>query len=152
MKLNRKSFPKIKYINVFNNVFFYHLNGLRLKAVHNKHTHQSFGIKFIFHNKSLLYSSDTTLCKNILKEAKGCDYLIHDCTASSSFFKKHPPLKKMHTDSLSLTQAFLNSSIAKIIPIHFLLLDKWQEKKIRKELDPLKRKLLIPNDFQTIIV
>jgi len=152
LKLNKRMFPKINYFNVFKKEFFYCKNDLKLKAVKNKHMPGSFGIKFIFKNKSLFYSSDTALSKSILKEGFGCDYLIHDCTASSHFFKKHPSLYKMHTSALTLAKSFSAAKLKKIIPIHFLIMEEQEEKRIKKELKILKDKLVIPRDFQALLL
>ena len=152
LKLNQKNYPKIIYKNVFRKQFFYYKNNLKLKAVLNKHMERSFGVRFIFKGRSLLYSSDTALSKNIIKEVSFCDYLIHDCTASSSFFKREPSLYKMHTDSLSLAKTFYPFNLKKIIPVHFLSLKKGEEKKIEKELRPLRNRLIIPKDFQAILL
>jgi hypothetical protein len=56
----------------------------------------------------------------------------------------------MHTDSSTLTEIFLPYGLKKIIPIHFLGVNKRQESLMRQELKPLKEKLFIPNDLQTI--
>ncbi|MFH1768636.1 MAG: ribonuclease Z [Candidatus Omnitrophota bacterium] len=150
LKLNKVPFPKLCYVNVFGGKMFYAKDGLTLSAVKNKHSYQSFGVKFSFNKQSLLYSSDTALFDGIIKESKNCEWLIHDCTASASFFEQHPSLYTMHTDSFTLADRFKNSRLKKVIPIHFLPLAREEEKNLKKELSLLKNKLLIPRDFQTI--
>ncbi|RLG27649.1 hypothetical protein DRN98_10610 [Methanosarcinales archaeon] len=118
----------------------------------NSHIKDSFGIKIIQDKKSIVYSSDTSFSQNIIKEAKNCDYLIHDCTASSFYFREHPQLYKMHTSSRQLVEIVQKTKTKKIIPIHFLLLDKNEEKRIRKELKPIKKKLIFPKDFLTLSI
>jgi len=145
--LNKNIYPHINYIDVFKNPEFFSKNGLTLKAVRNKHTKDSFGIIFSWDAKSLLYSSDTALSKNIIKAAGISTYLIHDCTASSSFFKRYPEIYKMHTNSYDLAQAFKCLKLKKVIPVHFLPLDKLQEKKTKGELKALGKKLIIPKDY-----
>lgn len=151
-RLDKKEYPKIKYIDVFKTNFFYCRYGLKMRAIKNKHTKDSLGIKFSFEKKSLFYSSDTSFSLKTLQEAGRLNYLIHDCTASSSYFRKHPSLYKMHTSASSLSQHLKNTPGTKLIPIHFLLLGKAEEKRIKKELDPLKKRLILVRDFQTVRV
>ncbi len=148
--LNKKDFPCLHYIDVFRKEIFLSQRGLKLKAIPNKHISESFGILFLWKNKSLLYSSDTTICSGIIQTAHKSTYLIHDCTASSYFFKKYPSLYKMHTDAKSLAQICSGKLPKKIIPFHFLLLNRKEENKIKKELKPLKDKLIYPCDFYSI--
>ncbi len=150
LKLNRKPYPKVNFFNVFKKEYFYRWQGIKLKAIPNKHIKGSFGIKIIIKNKYILYSSDTAICKKIIEEAKNCDYLIHECTASSSYFKKHPRLYSMHTDAKTLYDTFKNVSFNKIIPIHFLLLNKKEEERIKRELKCFKNKIIFPEDFLQI--
>jgi ribonuclease Z len=147
-KLDRREYPKIHYTDVFKTHPFYFRDNLKLEAVKNKHIKHSFGIKFSFGNKSLLYTSDTSLYSNLLKEAEKVNYLIHDCTASFSYFIKHPSLYKMHTNAKDLAN-FLKDKKAILIPIHFLLLRKKEEERIEKELESL-RNVLFVRDFQAI--
>ena len=149
MRLDRPPFPKVTFRDVFRKAFFYQVPSLKIKALKNKHIPLSFGIKFFF-NKELVYSSDTALSKEIIKESQSCDYVIHDCTASSTYFKKFPQLAAMHTDSHSLCCAFKNAKIKKLIPIHFLLLNAKEEQRIRRELKPLGKKTFIPFDFMSL--
>lgn len=150
LNLQRKRFPKIKFVDVFQKEFFYQSPTLKIKAVKNKHKEDSFGIKIFFSKKTLLYSSDTAITQNIIKQAEDATYLIHECTASSEFFHKYPSLYKLHTSAQQLPEVFKNTKIKKIIPIHFLLLTPKEEGKILKELAKLKDNLIIPDDFLQI--
>jgi ribonuclease Z len=147
-RLDRKHFPRLHYTDVFKKGGFYSRNGLRLKAVRNKHMAGSFGVHFSFGKKRLFYSSDTAFSKKMLAEAAPFDCLIHDCTASSSYFRKHPQLFKMHTNSRQLARYLRRWPDAKLIPVHFLLLEKGEEARIKKELAPLNRRLVLARDFQ----
>ena len=152
MGLTKKSFPKVTFLNVFKSkkTSFYANTSLKIKAIKNKHIRDSFGVVFSWGKKRILYSSDTAKAPEIIKEAKSCDYLIHDCTASSSFFKKYPRLYRMHTDSKSLARVFKDTPLKKIIPVHFLLLRKGEEERIKKELEVLGEKLLLVSDFDSL--
>jgi ribonuclease Z len=145
--LNKKPYPRINYYNVFKTNPFYSKNRLKLEAIKNKHIKNSFGIKFTFGKKSLFYSSDTSFYPKMLEKIKKVDYLIHDCTATSNYFKKHPQLYKMHTCAKDLKD-YLESKDIKLIPIHFLLLEE-EERGIKKELKDLK-KVIFVRDFQKI--
>jgi ribonuclease BN (tRNA processing enzyme) len=149
--LNKEHYPKINYYDVFKKNPFYSKNGLILEAIRNKHIKNSFGVKFIFGKKSLFYSSDTSFYPKMLEKIKDVKYLIHDCTASSGYFKKHPQLYKMHTCAKDLKEYLKTKSNVILIPIHFLLLRKNEEKKIKQELEALKNLILI-KDFQTLIL
>ncbi|MCM8774410.1 MAG: ribonuclease Z [Candidatus Omnitrophica bacterium] len=151
-KLNGKNFPQLKYVNVFSKEFFYDVEGIKIKAVRNKHVRESFGVSFNFKDKSVLYSSDTAISKNILENSKDCYCLIHDCTASSVFFNKHPQLYRVHTDSFTLARVFLSTNIKKIIPIHFLESSYREMRTINKELKILGDRVFIPTDFQTTLL
>ncbi len=149
-KLDRPDFPKIDFIDVFGKKFFYSGSGLKIRALRNRHTRDSFGLLCKYGKRSLVYSSDTRICPEIIRAAFSSDYLIHDCTGSSSYFKKYPALAAMHTDARTLCETFKDSRIKKIIPVHFLLLRKGEETRIRKELAPLGQKLFFPSDFDEL--
>lgn len=147
--LNKKQYPQIKYINVFKKNPFIVCNQFQIKAVRNKHTRCSFAIKFYLPHKTILYTSDTAFYPPLYKEK--LDYLISDCTASSFYFNKHPSLYRMHTSSRSLKELLLkNPCIKKLIPLHFLLLDKNEEKRIKQELFPLGGRVIFVNDEDKI--
>ncbi|UCC95174.1 MAG: ribonuclease Z [Candidatus Omnitrophota bacterium] len=150
--LGKKPYPALRYINVFTKHSFYSQKGLSLKAIHNVYIQGSFGIKCTFGKKSLLYTSDTSFSRKMLKAAGKVNYLIHDCTASSLYFKKHPSLYRMHTHALSLTEYLKDKPTIKLIPIHFLLLKKEEEDRIKKELSPLRKHLVFVKDFQTLVL
>ncbi|MBN2482702.1 MAG: ribonuclease Z [Candidatus Omnitrophica bacterium] len=150
MDLTRPRYPKIEFKDVFSKKYFYSHGGLTIRAVKNCHVDDSFGTKISFRKKNILYSSDTALCSSVIAQAADCDYLIHDCTASSSYFRRHPRLDEVHTNAKDLTVTFIRSKIKKIIPVHFLLLRKDEEQKIKKELKPFGKRLFFPSDFDVI--
>lgn len=149
-RLDRPDYPKINFIDVLEKKFFYSGPGLKIRALRNCHSRDSFGLLCQCGKRSLVYSSDTRPCPQIIQAAFSSDYLIHDCTGSSSYFKKYPKLADMHTDARTLCETFRDSRIKKIIPVHFLLLRKGEETRIKKELAPLGKKLFFPSDFDTI--
>ncbi len=148
-KLDKPGFPRINYVNVFEKNYFFQKNNLKAKAVRNVHTKDSFGVYFIFGKKKFFYSSDAAFSLKMLNTIKTTDYLMHDCTASSSFFKKYPQLYKSHTCSLQLKNYLIDKLKIVLIPVHFLLADKKEMTRIRKELSPLK-KVIFLKDYQSL--
>jgi ribonuclease BN (tRNA processing enzyme) len=144
--LDKTPYPKLKFKNVFSKKIFLTGKTFQFQAVKNNHKPGSFGVLLNYRNKKILYSSDTALSPTIIKAATDCSYLIHDCTASATYFKKNPNLTKMHTCAATLADTFKASQLKKVIPIHFLLEKKGEEERIRKELKPLGKKLWIPRD------
>lgn len=148
--LTKKYYPKLKYINVFGKKIFLSKCGLKLQAIKNKHSRDSFGIKIYVGKKALFYSSDTSFSLRMLKEAGSLDYLIHDCTASDVYFRKHPSLYKMHTSAKTLSDYLKEIPKTKLIPVHFLLLEKNEENRIKKELQEIKKKLILVKDYEQL--
>jgi hypothetical protein len=56
----------------------------------------------------------------------------------------------MHTDSKSLVETFKNMKLKKVVPLHFLLLEKGEQKRIKDELKPLGKKIFFPSDFSSL--
>lgn len=150
--LNSKHYPKIQYINILKKDFLCFKNDLRIKAVKNNHIKNSFGIKICFGKKSLLYSSDTRFSKKMLEKAGDINYLIHDCTASLSFFERYPLLYNMHTCAEELTNYLKHKPDIKLIPVHLLLFEKEEEKNIKKGLRNIRNQLIFVKDFDTLLL
>lgn len=148
--LDKPRYPKINYVDVLSKKIFLAKEELRISAIKNRHISGSFGVKFCLSKKSLFYSSDTAFSKIMLEQAGRIDYLIHDCTASSFFFRKYPSLYKMHTSAKELNEYLRTIPKTKLIPVHFLLLAENEEKRIRKELRPLGSRVIWPEDFKTV--
>lgn len=149
-ELNKKEFPRLDFINVFEKSLFYQNDSLRLAAIKNLHTEDSFGVRFLFGRKCLFYSSDTAFSPAMFKGLGKCNYLIHDTTASSSFFRRYPRLYKMHTDSRTLAKYLRSKPKVKLFPIHFLLLEKGEEERIQKELKTLHGRVIFVKDFDFV--
>jgi len=147
--LQRNQFPKVSFINVFKTKkeCFYRKPDLVLKALPNKHTFGSFGVKFMFGAKALFYSSDTAFSPDLLRAAEPFGYLVHDCTASSAYFRKHPSLNSLHTHAQQLKAYLLKHPHLKLIPIHFLTVEKNEEQRIKRELKTAKKQVVWVSDF-----
>ncbi|MBD3264201.1 MAG: MBL fold metallo-hydrolase [Candidatus Omnitrophica bacterium] len=150
--LVKRDRPALHYIDVFSKSFFYKTKEVKMKAVRNRHIKDSFGIYIKLPRKNLFYSSDTSFIPSVIKKLMPLDYLIHDCTASSYYFNSHPSLYNMHTSSLQLKNFLEKEKKTKLIPLHFLLLEKGEMKKIKKELESVEKKVIYPEDFSRLKV
>ncbi len=116
-------FPKITYkkVKTDSRKPFYDSEDISARAFKIKHRPDSLGLRFFFKKSgiSLLHCSDTARSRNLIKVARGCDYLIHDCFAPVRFFKKYPRLSRMHTSSLNLGKIAKEINPGTLIPIHF---------------------------------
>lgn len=149
-KLDGPKFGRVRFVDVLNKEYFYSSGGIKIKAFRNTHIPGSFAVGFYWDSRMLGYSSDTALCETLLREFNTCDYLIHECLASSHFFKKHPSLYTLHTDAKTLAARLKDTPIKTVIPVHFLLTEKDEERKIIRELAPLGKKLRLVKDFQSV--
>lgn len=117
------------------------------------HSSSSLAYRFRFEEekKELLYSGDTPLNPLLFKEASGVDYLIHDCSAPSRFFKKYPSLHTVHTHSLELGKLSQQAKIKCLIPCHFFGELGFPLSEIEDEIRKnYKGKLVIPEDLKKI--
>ncbi len=117
------------------------------------HSSSSLAFRFRFEEekKELLYSGDTPLNPLLFKEASGIDYLIHDCSAPSRFFKKYPSLHTVHTHSLELGKLSQQAKVKCLIPCHFFGELEFPFSEIEDEIRKnYKGRLIIPEDFKKI--
>ena len=117
--------------------------------------HDSSSLAFFFYfkgeRKELIYSGDTPAHPFLFKEAWGKDYLIHDCSAPSRFFKMYPSLDKMHTNSLTLGRHSRHAEVKSLVPCHFFGELEFSLSEIEKEIrENYEGKLIIPSDFMKI--
>ena len=128
---------------------------LRCTSFEVPHSSSSLAFHFRFERekKELFYSGDTPLEPLLFKQAEGKDYLIHDCSAPSRFFKMYPSLHEMHTHSLDLGSHSQSSSIKCLIPCHFFGELEFSLSEIENEIrENYKGKLIIPNDYEKIVL
>ncbi|RKY28950.1 MAG: hypothetical protein DRP61_00405 [Candidatus Omnitrophota bacterium] len=149
--LTSKNYPRTSFIDVFSRKYFFKNLDLKISAFKNKHCPGSFGINIIYKNKNIIYSSDTALTKNVEKLIDKNTYLIHDCTASSRFFKKYPLLYNLHTEAKQLKELAFRTKPKLLIPIHFLLLRKGEFKNIKEDLKEVKN-VFFPEDFSSLYI
>ena len=149
--LKSPDYPRISFCDVLGKKPFLSSNMMKISAFKNKHARFSFGINIAYRNKNVVYSSDTALTKTILPFINKATYLIHDCTASSKFFKEYPSLYKMHTESSQLNKLAAQTKPKLTIPIHFLLLRRQELTHIRRELKGIKN-IFFPKDYSCLTI
>ena len=117
-------------------------NLLKVISFKNNHGHidHSHGFKVLYKNKSIVYSGDTTYSKEVVKNAKNCDILIHEIIATTK--KIHDNNKKLqsvistHTNISQLIKV-LNESNPKLTILNHALLFGVSEEYVLNEVRKL---------------
>lgn len=128
-------------------------NSIQYSVMKVPHNESSLAFGFCFNNsgKSMYYSGDTPIHPPFLKSAAGAEFLIHDCSAPSRFFREFPSLKTMHTNPLELGKYAQEAGIRCVIPCHFFGEIEFSLAEIEKEIrENYTGKLIIPKDFMQI--
>ncbi|NIO50002.1 MAG: MBL fold metallo-hydrolase [Candidatus Aminicenantes bacterium] len=144
---------KIEFVSVEPGEDFKLKESLQCASFKVAHSSSSLAYYFRFEEekKELLYSGDTALNPLLFKEASGIDYLIHDCSAPSRFFKKYPSLQTMHTHSLELGKFSQQAEVKCLIPCHFFGELEFLLSEIEDEIrENYKGRIVIPEDFKKI--
>lgn len=117
------------------------------------HSPASMAIHFYLENEGIhvIHSGDTPIYPALFQEAEDTDYLVHDCSAPSRFFRKYPSLQSMHTDALSLGKYAQEAGVKNLLPCHFLGEIDFALNEIEEEIRKFfEGKLIIPRDFSRI--
>jgi ribonuclease Z len=117
------------------------------------HSPSSLAVRFHLEeeNMSVVYSGDTPARADLFQWAENSDYLIHDCSAPSRFFKKYPQLHSMHTDSLTLGKMAQKAAVRHLIPCHFFgELDFSLQETVEEIMQGYQGSLIMPQDFRWI--
>jgi ribonuclease Z len=117
------------------------------------HSPSSLAVRFHLEEKnvSMVYSGDTPAFPGLFQWAENIDYLIHDCSAPSRFFKKYPQLSSMHTDSLTLGKMAQHAGVRHLIPCHFFgELDFSLQEIVGEITQGYQGNLIMPQDFRWI--
>jgi len=145
-----KKFPQVSFHTIpadRNSFVFFESEKTIITSFPVKHAPDSMGLR-IFLKDSLstcVYSGDTAFSKKIIEEAKGADYLIHDCACPSRFAKG---LEEAHTSALALGEIAEEAQVKTLIPIHFLTEIDFEMEEIESEIRKnFSGKLIIPSDF-----
>ncbi|MGD9015369.1 MAG: MBL fold metallo-hydrolase, partial [Candidatus Omnitrophota bacterium] len=148
-------YPKIIYqpVGFSSKRRFFDSDYMLAFAFRVKHSPESLGLRFFFKKRriSLVYCSDTARSKNLIRAARSCDYLIHDCFAPSRFFRKYPQLARMHTSSLSLGRIASQINPRVLIPIHFTSEVKYSFRTVINEIKKnFSGRVILPHDLDTL--
>lgn len=134
---------------------FVPLNGMRSRALAVRHKSSSLGLHIVFSREKVdfLYSGDTAVCPSLFKRFSGTDYLVHDCSVPSRFFRLHPDLPDLHTQSLDLGRLAAQACIRCLIPIHFFGEADFSLDEIENEIKKnFSGKLVIPHDLERLLL
>lgn len=148
-------FPKVIYyrIKADSKKAFYNSSHLQVSTFWVKHSQESLGFSLLFKkiNKTVVFSGDTAFSSNLIKEAYGCNYLIHDCFSPERIFKKYPQLYKRHTSSLLLGRIAYACQSKTLVPIHLASEVKYSIAEIVREIKKnYQGKIIIPKDFRVL--
>jgi ribonuclease Z len=144
---------RIRFMNVEQNKIYRMSSSLLFSAIKVPHDSSSLTYRFRFEDgrRDLIYSGDTPVFPPLFKASTGVDYLIHDCSAPSRFFKLYPSLYRMHTHSLDLGRLSQEAGVRCLIPCHFFGELDFSLVEIEKEIrENFEGKLTIPQDFMRI--
>ncbi len=123
---------------------------LAVKPFAVPHHPSSLAYHFCFNEerKELIFSGDTPVHPPLFEEARGIDWLIHDSSAPSRFFRKYPALRRMHTSALDLGRMSQEASVKGLVPIHFLGEVCFSVAEIEREIrNSFRGRLIIPEDL-----
>jgi ribonuclease Z len=121
-----------------------------MKVPHNESS-LGFGFRFNTSGPSMFYSGDTPIHPPLFKSIAGVDYLIHDCSAPSRFFREFPPLRTMHANPHDLGKYAQEAGIKCLIPCHFFGEIEFSLDEIEQEIrENYSGKLIFPQDFMRI--
>jgi ribonuclease Z len=131
------------------------LEGMKSRALPVRHKPSSLGLFAAFEPEKVdfLYTGDTAVCPSLFKRFFGTDYLVHDCSVPSRFFRLHPDLPGLHTQSLDLGRLAAQAGIRCLIPIHFFGELDFRIEEIEEEIKSnFKGKLNLPNDLDRLVL
>lgn len=129
------------------------LADLKSRSLAVRHKSSSLGIHANFEpgKVDLLYTGDTAIHPPLFKRFFGVDYLVHECSVPSRFFRLHPGLAGLHTHSLDLGRYAAQAEIRCLAPVHFFGEVDFAAKEIEQEIKShYKGKLVIPDDLDYI--
>lgn len=129
------------------NLLFEEPFGVRSFSV--KHSVPNFGLKITFSNVSIVYTSDTEPCEEVVRQARNVDVLIHEATCSETITGK----KEGHTCVEDAARVAKEAGAKTLCLVHMgpeLEEHLCELKKRVEEIFP--GKIVIPNDLDRMIV
>jgi ribonuclease Z len=101
--------------------------------------------------REILFSGDTPVHEPLFADARGIDYLVHDASAPSRYFRRYPVLSRLHTSFLSLGRRSQEAGVRCLVPCHFLAGAACSAAGVRREIRRhFRGRLIVPRDFQSI--
>lgn len=124
-------------------------NPFELRSFPVKHSVPNFGLKITFSNVSIVYTSDTEPCEEVVRWAKNVDVLIHESTCSETITGR----KEGHTCVEDAARIAKEAGVKALCLVHIgpELEDHLDELKKRAE-EIFPGKVMIPNDLDRMIV
>jgi ribonuclease Z len=131
-----------------------HLEGsCSARALSVPHHHSSLAYHFYLEGegREILFSGDTPVHEPLFADAGGVDYLVHDASAPSRYFKKYPVLSRLHTSFLALGRWSQEAGVRCLFPCHFLAEAACSTAEVRREIRRhFRGRLIVPRDLQSI--
>ena len=128
-------------------------DALSLRGFRVPHHSSSLGYHLYLNKerKEIVFSGDTPVHRPLFKDARAIDYLVHEASAPSRYFKKYPRLYRIHTSSLDLGRWSEEAGVRCLIPCHFLA-DVWAvPTDVRAEIRRcFTGRLIVPRDLQCV--
>jgi len=152
---SKKAGSRVEFFPLEPEATFSLLDGVECTASENPHHPSSLGYRFTFHKAglNLVYSGDTPIYPPLFRSAENVDFLIHDCSAPSRFFKQFPQLSTMHTHARDLGRYAQEAGIKCLIPIHFFGELDYSVSEIEEEIgESFTGKIIVPKDLQKILL
>lgn len=103
---------------------------------------ETYGLKFVAADKSIVFSADTRPHPNVIKYGKGCDILVHEVYSERSIQQPRPnnPLnyfRRMHTSTVELAEIAGEIRPKKLILNHQMLLGPISNEELLQEITDL---------------
>jgi ribonuclease Z len=117
------------------------------------HSRSSLGYRLELDSgtRRLVCSGDTPPDPVVAAQARGADFLVHDCSAPSRFFNMYPVLRTMHTSSLELGRLAEEAGAACLIPCHFFGEVDYPMSEVEEEIRANYRgRLILPEDLMRV--
>jgi ribonuclease Z len=118
-----------------------------------KHSSASLGFRFVLEGSSreLVCSGDTPPDPTVVDQAKGKDFLVHDCSAPSRFFDAYPVLRTMHTSSRELGRLAREAGVRCLLPCHFFGEVSYPMSEVEAEIrENFSGRLIMPSDLTRV--
>lgn len=112
---------------------------------------EACGFKFTLGEKTIVISGDTTPCEELVKQAKGCDILVHEVCSDTGLRKRSPEWqayhRAYHTTGKQLGELCAQIQPKLLLPYHVLLFGEREETLLKEIRDHYGGEVVIPKDL-----